>query len=201
MGKEFDQIDSSIRTWIEKQKLFFVATAPSSADGLVNLSPKGMDSFRVLGPNTIAYLDLTGSGIETIAHLKDNPRITVMMCAFEGPPKIFRFYGRGEAFLAGSDRYKELLPKFGQLPGARSIIHIELDRIIDSCGYSIRRKRRTRRARLPAGKKPHQPRRPRRDALVRRRQPVAATGSRSEAPLIWSSLRRRRRRMIRLQIR
>ncbi|MFT4550267.1 MAG: hypothetical protein ACI8XO_002168 [Verrucomicrobiales bacterium] len=137
MGKEFDQIDSSIRTWIEKQKLFFVATAPSSADGLVNLSPKGMDSFRVLGPNTIAYLDLTGSGIETIAHLKDNPRITVMMCAFEGPPKIFRFYGRGEAFLAGSDRYKELLPKFGQLPGARSIIHIELDRIIDSCGYSI----------------------------------------------------------------
>jgi hypothetical protein len=137
MGKEYPEIDQTIRDWIEKQKLFFVSTAPLSASGLVNCSPKGMDTFRVLGSRSIGYLDLTGSGVETIAHLKENRRITIMMCAFEGPPKIFRFYGRGEAFEKGSARYAELVPQFEEFSGARSIIHIEIDHIIDSCGYSI----------------------------------------------------------------
>ena len=137
MAKVFPEIDQKIRDWISAQKMFFVSTAPLSADGLVNCSPKGTDSFRVLGPTTIAYLDYTGSGVETIAHLRENQRITIMMCAFEGPPKIFRFHGKGEAFETGSPRYNELVPHFEEGSGARAIIHIELDRISDSCGYSI----------------------------------------------------------------
>jgi hypothetical protein len=137
MGKEFPEIDQPIRQWIAEQKLFFVSTAPEAQDGLVNCSPKGMDTFRVLGPREIAYLDLTGSGVETIAHLRENGRITIMMCAFQGPPKIFRFYGKGEVLEKGSDRYKELISQFDEIVGARSIIHIELELIRDSCGYSI----------------------------------------------------------------
>jgi len=137
MGKEYAELEPAIREWISQQKIFFVSTAPVSPDGLVNCSPKGMDTFRVLGPRTLAYLDLTGSGVETIAHLRENGRITIMMCAFDGPPKIFRFYGRGEVFEKGSDRYGELISEFIGLPGVRSIIHIDVDRIIDSCGYSI----------------------------------------------------------------
>ena len=96
-----------------------------------------MDSFRVLGPRTVAYLDLTGSGVETIAHLRENKRIVIMMCAFDGPPKIFRFYGKGEVIEKGSSQYDEHIDNFQELPGARSIIHVELDLIRDSCGYSI----------------------------------------------------------------
>lgn len=137
MGKEYPEIDQPIRDWIANQKMFFVSTAPLSGDGLVNCSPKGMDTFRLLGPKRIAYLDLTGSGVETIAHLNENGRITIMMCAFGETPKIFRFYGTGQAFQIGSDEYEELLPNFEALPGARSIIHIDVERIIDSCGWSI----------------------------------------------------------------
>ena len=137
MGKEFPEIDQKIRDWIAGQKMFFVATAPLDRGSLVNVSPKGMDTFRVLGPRSIAYLDLTGSGVETIAHLKENSRITIMMCAFEGPPNIFRFYGRGEVFEKGTERYAELLPHFEDNIGARSIIHIDVELVRDSCGYSI----------------------------------------------------------------
>ena len=100
MAKDHPEITPAIRDWIGKQKMFFVATAPLAGDGLVNCSPKGMDTLRVLGPKTIAYLDLTGSGVETIAHLKENGRIVVMMCAFEGAPNIVRFYGRGSVLAA-----------------------------------------------------------------------------------------------------
>ena len=137
MGKEYPAIDDSIRDWIEGQKIFFVSTAPLASDGLVNCSPKGLDTFRVLDERSIAYLDLTGSGVETIAHLKENGRITIMMCAFEGPPKIFRFYGKGEVLPKGSDEYAELIGAFGDALGARSIIKIDVERIIDSCGYSV----------------------------------------------------------------
>ena len=137
MGREYAELDPAIREWISQQKMFFVSTAPLSQAGLVNCSPKGLDTFRVLGRLTVAYLDLTGSGVETIAHLKENGRITIMMCAFDGAPKIFRFYGRGEALEKGSERYNELISNFGDQLGARAIIHVELDRIIDSCGYSI----------------------------------------------------------------
>ena len=137
MGKEYAALDPAIREWIGQQKIFFVSTAPSSPDGLVNCSPKGMDTLRVLGSRSLAYLDLTGSGVETIAHLRENGRITIMMCAFDGPPKIFRFYGKGTVFEKGCDRYNALISEFIEDPGARSIIHIDVERIIDSCGYSI----------------------------------------------------------------
>ncbi|MEM7015220.1 MAG: pyridoxamine 5'-phosphate oxidase family protein [Verrucomicrobiota bacterium] len=137
MGDVYEKIDQRIADWIAKQKLFFVATAPLAGDGLVNCSPKGMDSFRVLDPNTVAYFDVTGSGVETIAHLRENGRIVIMMCAFEGPPKIMRFHGRGEVLEKGTEEYLELIDRFTELPGARSIIRVSVDRISDSCGYSV----------------------------------------------------------------
>ena len=96
MAKTYECLDDDLVDWIGRQHVFFVATAPSGSGGHVNLSPKGYDSFRVLDTSTVAYLDLTGSGVETIAHLRDNGRITLMFCAFEGPPKIVRLQGRGE---------------------------------------------------------------------------------------------------------
>ena len=137
MGKEYPEIDPAIRDWIAQQKMFFVSTAPLAQDGLINCSPKGMDTLRVLGPRTIGYLDMTGSGVETIAHLKGNKRIVIMMCAFDGPPKIFRFYGKGEVLEIGTEKFNELVPQFEKGIGARSIIRIEIDLIRDSCGYAI----------------------------------------------------------------
>src|ERR687890_2143416 len=101
MSKVFAVIDDELRAFLESQPVFFVATAPLSADGHVNLSPKGLDTFRVLGPTTVAYLDLTGSGVETIAHLRDNGRVTLMFCAFSGKPQICRLHGRGVAYELG----------------------------------------------------------------------------------------------------
>jgi hypothetical protein len=137
MGKSYDAIDDSLREFIQAQKMFFVATAPLAADGLVNLSPKGLDAFRILDPHTVAYLDLTGSGIETVAHLKENRRIVFMFCAFEGPPKILRLYGRGEVHQVGSPGFDELRGQFPDLPGSRSIIRVEVHRITDSCGWGV----------------------------------------------------------------
>jgi len=108
-----------------------------SGDGLIHCSPKGLDTFRVLDERTIAYLDLTGSGVETLAHLKENGRITIMMCAFEGPPKIFRFYGKGSVLEKGSVEYAQRSHAFEEFAGARSIIKVDVERIIDSCGYSV----------------------------------------------------------------
>src|SRR3954468_1972903 len=106
--------------------MFFVATAPLAADGHVNVSPKGLESFAILDPMTVAYIDLTGSGVETIAHLKENGRIVVMFCAFNGPPRIVRLHGRGTPFLTGTPEFEELAPNFKSYLGARSIIRIEL---------------------------------------------------------------------------
>jgi hypothetical protein len=137
MGKNYPEIDAKIVDWVGRQKMFFVATAPLSGDGMVNCSPKGMDTFRILGPRTVAYLDLTGSGAETIAHLRENGRVVIMFCAFEGPPDIYRLHGRGEALARGTPGYDALIEHFDELPGARSIIRIAVDRISDSCGYSV----------------------------------------------------------------
>jgi len=137
MSKEHETIDEGLCEWVGKQKLFFVATAPLSGDGLVNCSPKGMDTFRILDPKTIAYLDLTGSGIETISHLRENGRITIMFCAFEGSPNILRLYGKGQVFERDTPEYEAKVEHFDELLGARAVIHVEVDRIIDSCGYSI----------------------------------------------------------------
>src|SRR5262245_43345892 len=117
--------------------MFFVATAPLAADGLLNCSPKGMDTFRILGPRDVAYLDLTGSGIETIAHLRENGRIVFTFCAFAGPPKIVRLHGTGIVIEADTPEYARLRPRFPDYPGARSIVRASLGRIGDSCGYAV----------------------------------------------------------------
>ncbi len=123
--------------WIQKQKMFFVGTAPLAKDGHINLSPKGGDSFRVLNSLEVAYLDYTGSGAETIAHLRENGRMVIMFCAFEGPPQIFRLHGTGKAHLKGTPEYENLASHFPENPGARSIIHLSVNRVADSCGYSV----------------------------------------------------------------
>lgn len=137
MGKVFDAIDERMREWLQAQRMFFVATAPLSGDGLVNLSPKGLESFAVLGPHRVAYLDLTGSGIETIAHLRENGRITLLFCAFEGPPRLLRFYGRGEAVLPGAPDFEDLAALFPHYASTRAVIRIDVTRIADSCGYGV----------------------------------------------------------------
>lgn len=137
MGKEYTEIDERLQKWISRQKMFFVASAPNAPDGLVNCSPKGLDCLRVLGPKEIAYVDTGGSGIETVAHLKDNGRIVLMFCAFAGPPKIFRFYGRGTALEPHDANFADVLAKFPPMPAARNIIVIDVERIIDSCGYGV----------------------------------------------------------------
>jgi hypothetical protein len=114
-----------------------VATAPSGSDGHVNCSPKGLDTLRILGPQRVAYLDLTGSGIETIAHLRDNGRITLMACAFNGAPRISRIYGVGTVHPLGSPGYDELAPCFTELVGARAVIDVAVDRVTTSCGYAV----------------------------------------------------------------
>src|SRR5262245_63376087 len=112
MGKVYDAIDGPIADFIRAQRVFFVATAPLAAEGHVNLSPKGLDSFAILDPHTVAYIDLTGSGIETVAHLRENGRITICFCAFEGPPKILRLSGRGEAIEPGHPDFTALAARF-----------------------------------------------------------------------------------------
>jgi Pyridoxamine 5'-phosphate oxidase len=137
MGRTHDTVTDEIRALLETQHLFFVATAPSGAEGHVNLSPKGLDTFQVLGPDEVAYLDLTGSGAETIAHLRDNGRITLMFCTFEGAPNIIRLYGQGEALPIEEPRGRELAARFPDLPGARAIIRVDVERVSTSCGYAV----------------------------------------------------------------
>ena len=137
MGKTFSEIDDALRRFVEKQHVFFVATAPTGIHGHVNCSPKGLDSLRILGPRSVAYLDYAGSGAETIAHVRENGRIVIMLCAFEGAPKIVRFHGRGEVLEPDHAEFATLLELFEPGPGVRSIIRIEVDRIIDSCGYGV----------------------------------------------------------------
>jgi len=140
MGKEFSIIDKDLAAWVGKQQMFFVATAPLAADGLVNCSPKGRDTLRIIGPAEVAYLDLGGSGIETVAHIKQNGRIVVMLCAFEGPPRIVRFHGRGEVLEPGMAGFDALLQVFPPPPSpARSLIRIQVERISDSCGFGVPR--------------------------------------------------------------
>jgi predicted pyridoxine 5'-phosphate oxidase superfamily flavin-nucleotide-binding protein len=143
MGKVYDAIDERWREWIAEQSLFFVGTAPLDGDGHVNVSPKGpIGSLRVLDEHTIAYLDIIGSGAETIAHLRENGRIVVMLCAFDGPPRILRLHGRGEVVLPGDPAFAELMDtcEFAQpsVPEARrSVVVVHVDRIADSCGYGV----------------------------------------------------------------
>lgn len=130
-------ITPKLTTWIENQQMFFVGTAPLADDGHINNSPKGGESFRVLGPLEVAYQDYTGSGAETVAHLRENGRIVIMFCAFEGSPQIVRLHGTGSVILPGDPRFEDLAEHFPENPGTRAIIHIEVTRVTDSCGYSV----------------------------------------------------------------
>lgn len=137
MAKVFDRISDELQKFILEQQIFFVATAPLSSTGRVNLSPKGLDSFRILSPNQVAYLDLTGSGNETSAHLQENERITFMFCAFSGKPVILRLYGKGRTVLPNMPEWDERFKLFPVIPGARQIIVAEIDRVQTSCGAGV----------------------------------------------------------------
>ncbi|MET8411421.1 pyridoxamine 5'-phosphate oxidase family protein [Streptomyces sp. NPDC005195] len=142
MGKTYERIDGRLRTFIEAQPLFFTATAPLSPDGTINLSPKGVTgSFAVLDERTVAYLDFAGSNAETIAHLRENGRVTLMWCAFQGPPNIVRVHGHGEPVFRDDPRFKELLTHFpGVDPtphGLRAVIVVTAELVRDTCGYAV----------------------------------------------------------------
>ncbi len=137
MGKVYEEIDERLTAFIGKQQMYFVATAPLAAEGHVNLSPKGLDSFAILGPHTVAYLDLTGSGIETVAHLRENGRIVILFCAFEGPPLLVRLHGRGEAITPEHPDFVDLVARFPEHHGVRSVVRVEVARISDSCGFGV----------------------------------------------------------------
>jgi hypothetical protein len=137
MSSVRESITTEMAEWIGKQRMFFVGTAPLAAEGHVNLSPKGGEAFRILGPLEVAYQDYTGSGAETAAHIRENGRIVIMFCAFEGPPKIVRLHGRGTLITPGHERFAELLQQFPANPGNRAFIHITVTRVSDSCGFSV----------------------------------------------------------------
>ena len=137
MAKTFDVISDELKAWVAKQPMFFVASAPLSEEGLVNCSPKGLDSLRILGPKQVAYLDLTGSGAETAAHVRENGRMVIMLCAFEGPPRIVRFYGTARVVFPADEGWDSLSQEFEMFPGVRAIFVLEAERISDSCGYAV----------------------------------------------------------------
>lgn len=138
MGKTYEVIDEKLADWIREQQMFFVSTAPLAGDGLVNCSPKGgAGTFTLLDERTVAYLDFTGSGVETIAHLKENGRIVIMFCAFTGPANIVRLHGKGTVIEQHHPDFAVLRARFPAYPGVRSIIRVNVERISDSCGYGV----------------------------------------------------------------
>ena len=142
MGKTYERIDGRLRTFIEEQPIFFTATAPLAGDGTVNLSPKGLKgSLAVLDEHTVAYLDFAGSNAETIAHLRENGRITLMWCAFQGPPNIVRVHGRGEPVFRDDPRFPDLLARFPDRDtashGLRAVIVVTAELVRDTCGYGV----------------------------------------------------------------
>ncbi len=137
MGNVMDEISQELADFIGAQRVFFVATAPLGREGHVNLSPKGLDTFRVLSPRQVAYADMTGSGNETSAHLAENGRITLMFCGFEERPKIVRIYGRGRTVLRGDADWTNLAAPFEESVGLRQIILVDVNRVASSCGFGV----------------------------------------------------------------
>ena len=137
MGKTFEAIDDKLAAFIGDQQMFFVASAPLSGGGLVNLSPKGLFDLRILDPQTVVYLDLTGSGAETIAHMKENGRLVIMFCAFGEAPKILRLHGCGEVVENGDEEFDELRALYPETVGLRSFIKLHVEHIADSCGWGV----------------------------------------------------------------
>jgi hypothetical protein len=137
MSKVHERLDDQLRAFIAAQHVFFVATAPLDTDGHLNLSPRGCDTLRVLDDRTVAWLDNVGSGAETIAHLRENRRVVLMLCAFAGPPKILRLHGRGDTIEPGDPEFATLRPRFATAPTVRAIIRVRVERISDSCGWGV----------------------------------------------------------------
>lgn len=137
MGKLFTEIRAEHKSFMERQHIFFVGSAPLDPDGHVNISPKGYDTFRILSSNEVAYLDLTGSGNETSGHLDENGRITFMFVAFDGAPVILRLYGTGRIILPDSPDWETMIERFQLIPGARQIVYAKIDAVKTSCGMSI----------------------------------------------------------------
>ncbi len=137
MAKFYESINDQIREFIEKQHIFFVSSAPLSSSGHVNLSPKGLDSFRVLSPSRVAYMDIISSGNETSAHTFENGRITIMFCSFEGAPNILRLFGTGRTVLSSDAEWKELAPHFNLISSTRQIIVADISKVQTSCGYGV----------------------------------------------------------------
>ena len=137
MSKQRDDIDPELAAWLGEQHVFFVATAPLSREGHVNCSPKGGDSFRVLGPREVAYLDYTGSGAETAAHLCENGRIVLMFCAFHGKPEIVRLHGTGEVIAPEDAGFGPMAASFPPNPGTRAVVRVRVTRVSTSCGFAV----------------------------------------------------------------
>lgn len=135
--KVLDDIDDELATWLQEQPVFFVASAPLSAEGHINCSPKGGDCLRVLGSHSVAYMDYTGSGAETAAHLRENGRIVLMFCAFAGRPRIVRLHGTGDMITPGHSDWDRLSGNFPPNPGTRAIVRIAVSRVSTSCGFSV----------------------------------------------------------------
>lgn len=138
MGKLYDSVED-VREFVLGQQVFFVGTAPLSGSGHVNLSPKGLDSFRILGEREVAYLDYTGSGVETIAHVRENGRIVLMFCAFAGPPNIVRLWGTGNVVEPEDPGFAASIRHFEPRALVRSVIHVQVERIGSACGYGVPR--------------------------------------------------------------
>jgi len=137
MAKVYEGIGDELAAWLRAQRVFFVATAPLSAHGHLNLSPRGLDCFSVLGPRQVAWVDLTGSGAETAAHLRENGRIVLMWCAFDGPPKIVRLHGRGRVCLPGTPEFAQVTADHPQHLSTRAVVVVDVDRVSDSCGFGV----------------------------------------------------------------
>jgi hypothetical protein len=137
LGKSYSEIDEGLARFIRGQSVFFVATAPDDPEGHLNLSPKGLDTLRILDAKAVAYLDLIGSGVETVAHLKENGRIVLMFCAFQGPPMVLRLHGHGRVVEPVTDEFADLEPQFPDYEARRAIIVVHVERISTSCGYAV----------------------------------------------------------------
>ncbi|MBV9096961.1 MAG: pyridoxamine 5'-phosphate oxidase family protein [Frankiaceae bacterium] len=137
MGRVFDGIDETLAEWIGKQPMWFVATAPLAAGGRVNVSPRGHDSLSILGPHRVAWVDYTGSGVETIAHLRENGRICLMFCSFDTRPRIVRVHGTGRVALPGDPEYDDVVARHPAHPSTRAVIVVDVTRVSDSCGYGV----------------------------------------------------------------
>ena len=138
VGKVHERIDDRLRGFLERQQVFFVGTAPTDARGRVNVSPKGIGgTFAVVDDHTVAYLDITASGTETIAHLRDNGRITLMFCAFDGPPNVVRLHGTGRVVTLYDEEYEDWAARFDPVAGARAVVVVDVERVSDSCGYGV----------------------------------------------------------------